>query len=107
MKTAKLKDYIRGWFVGNFDPSLIKTENLEVAVKEYRKGEYDPLHFHKISTEITVVVTGSVKMKGKKYYKGDMIILEPDDISDLESLEDNTVTVVVKVPSANKDKYIL
>ena len=39
MKTAKLTDMIKGWFVGNFEPTLLKTNDVEVAVKEYRKGD--------------------------------------------------------------------
>ena len=47
MRTARLDDMIKGWFVGNFDPTLIKTEQVEVAVKKYSKGEYESRHYHK------------------------------------------------------------
>jgi hypothetical protein len=33
MKISKLKDMFRGWVVGNFEPSLYKTDDVEVAVK--------------------------------------------------------------------------
>ena len=35
-KTFNLKDFTKGWFVGNFDKSIIKTSDVEVAVKEYK-----------------------------------------------------------------------
>ena len=38
MKTAKIADMKRGWFIGNFEPSLFKTNDVEVAVKQYRTG---------------------------------------------------------------------
>ena len=41
MKTAKLEDMVKGWFVGNFEPSLLKTNDVEVAVKSYKKGDYE------------------------------------------------------------------
>ena len=51
MKTAKLQDMKKGWFIGNFDPTLCAT-------------------------------------------------------NDVEALED-AVNVVVKIPGANNDKYVV
>ena len=39
MKTAHLEDMIRGWFVGNFEPTLYKTTVVEVAVTSYEAGD--------------------------------------------------------------------
>ncbi|GIU68975.1 MAG: hypothetical protein KatS3mg002_0211 [Candidatus Woesearchaeota archaeon] len=33
MKTAKLSEMTKGWFIGNFEPSLHKTNDVEVGVK--------------------------------------------------------------------------
>lgn len=106
MKTYKLDDMIKGWFVGNFDPSIIKTNDVEVAVKKYNKGDSEQSHYHKIATEITVIVSGRVKMNGKEFGTGDIIVMEPNQSTDFESLEDNTINVVVKIPGANNDKYL-
>lgn len=105
MKVAKLEDMVKGWFVGNFDPTLIKTNEVEVAVKEYKKGDYEEKHYHKIATEITVIVSGRVKMNGIEYSKGDIIVIEPNEATDFEALED-TINTVVKYPGANDDKYL-
>lgn len=106
MKTAKLEDMIKGWFVGNFEPTLLKTNDVEVAVKSYKKGDYENRHYHKIATEITVVTAGRVKMNGIEYNKGDIIVIEPMESTDFECLEDDTQNVVVKYPGANNDKYL-
>ena len=106
MKTARLEDMVKGWFVGNFEPSLLKTNDVEVAVKSYNKGDYEEKHYHKIATEITVVTSGRVKMNGVEYNKGDIIIIEPMEEADFEALDDNTLNVVVKYPGANNDKYL-
>ncbi len=105
MKVAKLDDMVKGWFVGNFDPTLIKTNDVEIAVKEYKKGDYEEKHYHKIATEITVIVSGKVRMNGIEYSKGDIILIEPNESTDFEALED-TVNTVVKFPGTNNDKYI-
>lgn len=106
MKTAKLEDMVKGWFVGNFEPTLMKTNDAEVAVKEYKKGDYEDRHYHKIATEITVIIQGRVKMNGVEYKKGDIIVMEPNESTDFECLEDGTQNVVVKCPGANNDKYL-
>lgn len=106
MKTAKLEDMVKGWFVGDFNPSLIKTDEVEVGVKSYNKGDCEKSHHHKIATEITVIIQGRVKMNGIEYKKGDIIVMEPNESTDFEALEDNTQNVVVKYPGAKNDKYI-
>ena len=105
MKVSKLDEMKRGWFVGNFDPSLLKTNDVEVAVQQYKKGDYEAKHYHKIATEITAIISGRVIMNGVEYTKGDIIVTEPNEATDFEALED-TVNVVVKHPGANNDKYL-
>ena len=106
MRIAKLEDMVKGWFVGNFEPTLLKTNDVEVAVKSYKKGDYEEKHYHKIATEITVIVSGRVKMNGVEYNNGDIIVIEPMESTDFECLEDGTQNVVVKYPGANDDKYL-
>ena len=106
MKKARLEDMVKGWFVGNFEPSLYKTNDVEVAVKRYQAGDYEAAHYHKIATELTVVTKGKVRMNGIEYGEGEIIVMEPEDITDFEALTD-TENVVVKIPGANDDKYIV
>jgi len=105
MKKYKLENMVKGWFVGNFDPTLIRTNDVEVAVKEYRKNDFEARHYHKISTEITVISLGRVRMNGVEYTKGDIIVIEPYESTDFEVLED-TITTVVKFPGAINDKFM-
>lgn len=104
MKSARLDDMFKGWFVGNFTPTAFTTDACEVAVKNYACGEREDAHFHKIATEITLILSGHVRMAGKEWTSGDIIVLAPGDITDFEALAD-TVTVVVKTPWAQADKY--
>lgn len=105
MKTAKLDDMTKGWFIGNFEPSLLKINDVEVAIKSYQKGDYEDAHYHKIATEFTVVVSGKVKMFDTVFEAGDIIVVEPMEATDFTALED-TVCTVVKYPGASNDKYM-
>ncbi|MDO5381709.1 MAG: hypothetical protein Q4F06_03185 [Eubacteriales bacterium] len=106
MKCDNINNMKGGWFIGNFDPSLFKTNDCEVAVKTYKKGDKESKHYHKIATEYTVVVKGKVKMLGNVYCEGDIIVVEPNEATDFEALED-AINVVVKLPGANNDKYLV
>lgn len=106
MKTARLDNMIKGWFVGNFEPTLYKTNDVEVAVKTYQAGEHEGKHFHKIATEITVIISGTVRMNGIEYNTGDIVVMEPGDVTDFEAVTD-AVNAVVKLPGANNDKYLV
>lgn len=100
-----MEDMTKGWFIGNFEPSLLKTNDVEVAVKTYRKGDCEESHYHKIAAEYTVIISGRVKMNGLEYKAGDIIVMEPGEATDFECLENGTVNAVVKIPGANGDKY--
>ncbi|WP_316832733.1 hypothetical protein [Pedobacter aquatilis] len=95
-----------GWFIGDFEPSLHRTQDFEVGLKRYKKGDYDSIHYHKIATEFTVIVNGKVEMNGIQYNDGDIIKIMPDTPTNFKALTD-VVTVVVKIPGASNDKYLL
>ena len=105
MKHKKLADMLRGWFVGDFAPTAFATDACEVAVKQYSTGENHPAHYHKIATEITLVLSGEIMMMGKEWSAGDIIVLSPGEVTDFAAVTDAT-TVVVKVPSSRNDKYL-
>jgi ethanolamine utilization protein EutQ (cupin superfamily) len=105
MKKYRLDEMTKGWFVGDFSPTIIRTQAVEVGVKQYQKSDYEKTHHHKIATEITVIVSGRVQMNGELYSAGDIIVIEPGEATDFEVLEDVT-TVVVKYPGAQNDKYM-
>ena len=46
-------------------------------------------------------------MNGIEYREGDIIVMEPNKITDFKCLEDRTKNVVVKILEANNDKYIV
>jgi hypothetical protein len=105
MEKYKLDEMTKGWFVGGFQPTVFQTQDCEVSVKRYSKGDYEPPHFHKIATEITVIVSGRVRMCGREFQENDIIVLKPGEITEFEVLEDS-ITTVVKIPGALNDKYL-
>jgi len=104
MKKFNLDNFVRGWFVGDFEPSIFRTKEIEVGIKNYNKGDKEPVTVHKETWEITVIIFGSVRMYNHILNKNEIILLEPNDISEFECLEDSCL-LVVKYPSNPLDKY--
>ena len=104
LEKYKLEDMIKGWFIGNFEPSLYTTNDVDVGIKKYSAGDYENAHYHKIATEFTVIISGTVEMTGVKYLENEIIKIIPGVKTNFKAITD-VVTVVVKVPGANNDKY--
>lgn len=105
MEKANIKDMTKGWFVGDFNPSAFNTKACEVAYKTYKAGDSESKHYHKIATELTLIVGGIVRMNGVEYKEGDIIIMKPGEATDFIAITD-AMNVVVKVPCVKGDKYI-
>ena len=104
MKANNLSEMVGGWFIGNFEPSVLNSSDFEVSVKYYKEGDVERSHLHKLAIEITVVVDGSIEMCNEVFGKGDIIMLEKGEATSFRAIT-NAVTVVVKTPSITNDKY--
>lgn len=105
MDIDKLSKMSKGWFVGDFSPTTLATKNVEVGVKQYLSGDKEIRHFHKVATEITLILKGKVKMNNVEFNEGDIIKIYPMESTDFEAINDS-ITVVVKCPGEVDDKYI-
>ena len=101
----KIEDFFKGWLVGDFDPSLVRSRDVEVAIKHYKKGDSEPDHYHKIATEWTCVISGKISMNKKIYSAGEIVRVNPGE-SNSFSAEEDSVTLVIKSPSVTDDKYL-
>jgi quercetin dioxygenase-like cupin family protein len=106
MKKHNLSDFWRGWFIGNFEPSLLKTEQFEVGYLFHPKGENWPDHYHKLGTEYNLLVKGKMKILGETIHEGELFVVEPYEVAVPEFLEDCYI-VCVKSPGNKGDKYLV
>jgi quercetin dioxygenase-like cupin family protein len=100
MKIFKHEDMTKGWFVGNFEPTAYKTSDFEVNYRTHPAGEEWPVHTHVQSTEINLLVSGTMTFQGQELHAGDIFVVEPWEISNPQFIEDCTV-VCVRTPSVN------
>ena len=106
MKQYKLDECgLRGWFIGDFEGSVWPNKDFEICYQKNSRGQ-TASHIHKIAHEITLVISGRQLCNGKLFGPGEICVLEPGDISQIEYLEETEV-VTIKVPSVPSDKHFL
>ena len=79
MKMLNINDFKYGFLIGNFDPSLIKTKELEVGIKFYKARQSDREHYHKISEEYSIVIQGRCSFNGHILSEGDIAKIERNE----------------------------
>jgi len=95
----------RGWFIGNFDGAVHRTTDFEICYQKNPRGQ-TASHIHKLAYEITLVISGRQICNGQMFTAGEICVLEPGDISQIEYLEETEV-VTIKTPSIPTDKHYL
>lgn len=106
MKIGNINDMYRGWVIGDFEPSLLRTKDFEIGILKHPKGEKWPAHYHKIATEYNILIAGTMRLCDTELVPGNTFILEPGEVADPVFHEDCTI-VCVKVPSSTTDKYLV
>jgi hypothetical protein len=101
-----MADFKLGWIVGNFQPSIIRSEHMEVGLKYFKTGDIEPRHMQIVATEITVVIDGKIRINGTNYEKNDVIVIGPGIPADFESLTSSTL-LCIKSPSNPSDKVLV
>lgn len=106
MITTNIDKFSAGWLVGDFEPSLIKSAEFEMAIQTTPAGTLVERHYQKVSTEYNYIVSGKVVANGETLSTGDIFIYEPGEITELEIVEDVTI-VVFKTPSIGIDDKVV
>ena len=107
MKIDSIHNYKNGWVVGDFSPTLLKTNQWEMSIQRFDLGHVSDNHYHKLTTEYNIIVEGGVAFAGDKkiYGRGTIFVIEPNETVDLEYVLDTTL-VVFRDGSFPGDKWI-
>ena len=107
MKKLKLSDSgARGWFIGDFPEAVVRTKDFEVCYQTNSQDYPTDDHYHKVITEIQLVIRGCLVVNGEEFHAGEICVLEPGEEYRSYYLEPTDV-VAVKFPSVPDDKYLL
>jgi hypothetical protein len=105
MKKHRIEDFLGGWIVGDFSPSIFRNPYLEVSVKRFNSGDSELAHSQIVATELTVVVSGKVVLNGQLLVTGDILEISPGEVGSFECIEAADI-VCIKWPSIPSDKVL-
>lgn len=105
MERLNLENYLNGWIVGDFSPSVIRTSEVEVGIKNFLFGEKEPDHYQSLATEVTFVLSGRIRMGSEFLAAGEGLLVRPEEALDFEALEDCLI-IAIKFPSLPNDKVL-
>lgn len=106
MKIYSTENLIGGWFCGDFEPTAYRTNNFEVSYKTHAAGEVWDKHYHAISTEINYLIRGEMRINDQHLVGPVIFVIEPMEVADPTFFTDVEL-VVVKVPAAPNDKFVV
>ena len=102
MKSFKMKNMKKGYFVGDFSPAVLENNAVELACKGASKYTLDAAYYRKEDTTVILIMSGRLDVDGKIYKYGDVLLFEPGDIINLFALT-NVRMIVSHFPGTKKD----
>lgn len=107
MKVLDINDFKAGWFIGNFEPTILKTSDFEIALKIHKRDEKIQSHRHNHTVEYNLLTDGKMEVNGSQIEEGNIFIFEKSEICNVKILSEIAKVVCIKVPSNPKDKEIV
>jgi choline kinase len=106
IKKISLDKMYRGWFIGNFEPSVHKTKDFEVGYLLHKKGERWDIHYHAHMKEVNLLVKGRMILNNKEINENEIFIIDKNVIAAPTFLEDCYI-ICIKIPSVVGDKVVI
>lgn len=101
----RIEEFPGGWLAGDFSPALLSSKEIEVSVKHFGPGSWEPDHYQRSVTEITIVLTGKCVLAGEVLTAGDILIIPPLMAGSFLA-ETEVLLLVLKSPSIPGDKVV-
>jgi dTDP-glucose pyrophosphorylase len=99
-------DFVRGWFMGDFTPSICKTKEFEIGYLHHKKNERWDYHYHKESTEYNILIKGEMLINNIIMKENDLFVIQKNQIACPQFLQDCRV-LCIKIPHVKNDKYCI
>lgn len=102
----------KGWFFGHFmEDELLKNDAVEIAWQDISNLKPTPgdKHYHKLSVEINIVLSGTVRLtingERKTVAQGEFYVIYPYTEVEAVEADNNTHLIIIRAPSLKGDKY--
>jgi quercetin dioxygenase-like cupin family protein len=104
VKVNHIDAMTRGWIIGDFTPSILKTSQFEIGYLSHKKDEIWPAHVHNQADEYNILINGAMKLNNEILSQGDIFIIKKGMLAKAYFIEDCNI-ICIKCPSKPSDKY--
>ena len=98
--------FVRGWFIGDFEPSILRTKTWEMALLKHSKNEKWDFHYHAQADEVNVLLSGRMMLNGREIRSRNVFTIPKKQIACPLFLEDCMI-LCIKTPSVIGDKFCI
>lgn len=102
MKQINLKEMKKGYFIGDFEPNVLRSKNVEISIKGASKYTLDAAYYRKNDVRVIYISRGKIDLDGRIYGKGDALLFEPGEIINIFALT-NVDMIVINFPGTKGD----
>jgi hypothetical protein len=106
MREYDVSQFKLGWFIGDFEPTVLKTSEFEVCYRVQKQGEIHQPHYHPIGTEINYLIKGELRINGQLFVGPTVFVIDPGEPA-YPICETDCELIIVKTPSLPNDKVLL
>lgn len=103
VKDIQIKDTVRGWFLGDFEPSIKRISNMEIGLLTHEANEQWDAHVHREVVEYNYLVKGEMTLNEQEYKTGDSFIFPPRHLA-VPKFKTKCIILCLKIPSKPTDK---
>lgn len=98
--------FMRGWVIGDFENSVIRTKDYELGMIMHEKNEHWGFHYHSKCDEINLLCSGSMTLNGREIHTGQVFKIPRNQIGCAKFLQTCKIACV-KIPSVPGDKFVV
>lgn len=102
MICKKLTDMKKQYFIGDFEPNVVRSEHVEVSLKTASIFTLDAAYYREQDTTVIYIVCGCILVNNTKYGDDDILTFLPGEIINLFALEESKL-IVMHFPGTKKD----
>lgn len=99
-------DMFRGWFIGNFEPAIIKSSGFEIGYLLHKQGEKWDTHYHNNIDEVNLLIKGKMILNDIEIHPNEIFVINHKTIACPIFLEDCYI-ICIKIPFMVGDKITI
>ena len=101
-----INDMFRGWFIGNFEPAVLKNSGFEIGYLLHKQGEKWDTHYHNNIDEVNLLIKGKMILNDIEIRPNEIFVIKHKTIACPIFLEDCYI-ICIKIPFMVGDKTII